>query len=270
MMSPAVLDSGHLGPGLPFLRLGEGPPLVFLPGLTADHDVPRGQELRMQLDLVRPFAAGRTVWWINRRRGLPAGATMADLARDYADVLRELFDGPVDVLGHSTGGSVALQLALDHPGLVRRLVLLSSAYRLGTGFRTLQRDLARLLREHRVRRASARLLRGMAAGPATGLPLGALGWLLGRRFLGGGGPDLLATLAADDAFDAGDRLHGLQCPLLVVGGGRDAGYGTWLFTETARRAPDGRVVLYPRRGHLGTPAEPGLPAAVRRFLDAPG
>ena len=35
-------------------------------------------------------------------------------------------DGSEDLLGYSLGGRVALQLALDHPGRIRRLVLVSS------------------------------------------------------------------------------------------------------------------------------------------------
>jgi pimeloyl-ACP methyl ester carboxylesterase len=57
---------------------------------------------------------------------LPIDATrgMADLSDDVAALLDELgLTGPVDVLGWSAGGTVALQLAIDHPGRVRRLVL---------------------------------------------------------------------------------------------------------------------------------------------------
>ena len=56
---------------------------------------------------------------------------MVEVANDYAAMLREWGDAPIDVLGVSTGGSVALQLALDHPDLVRHLVLLASGCRLG-------------------------------------------------------------------------------------------------------------------------------------------
>src|SRR3712207_8826053 len=59
---------------------------------------------------VRAFAERRDVVWLNRRNGITAPITMAELADDYATVIRAHLQPPIDVLGQSTGGSVALQL----------------------------------------------------------------------------------------------------------------------------------------------------------------
>src|SRR5436309_845393 len=40
----------------------------------------------------------------------------------------ELGNDSVDVMGYSLGGGVALRLAVQHPGVVRRLVLVSTPY----------------------------------------------------------------------------------------------------------------------------------------------
>lgn len=47
------------------------------------------------------------------------------MADDTAVLLKQLGVGPVDVLGFSNGGSVAMHLAIRHPELVRRLVVAS-------------------------------------------------------------------------------------------------------------------------------------------------
>lgn len=52
--------------------------------------------------------------------------TMAD---DIAALIRHLGTGQADVLGLSLGGGVALRLAIQHPELVRRLVLMSQPCR---------------------------------------------------------------------------------------------------------------------------------------------
>ena len=50
-------------------------------------------------------------------------------ADDVARLLARLAVGPVDVLGFSNGGQVALQLAARHPELVRRLIAASAPFR---------------------------------------------------------------------------------------------------------------------------------------------
>ncbi|WP_106129701.1 alpha/beta fold hydrolase [Pseudosporangium ferrugineum] len=56
-------------------------------------------------------------------------ASFEGSADDVAGLLTELAVGPVDVLGFSNGGQVAMQLAARHPGAVRRLVVASAPFR---------------------------------------------------------------------------------------------------------------------------------------------
>ena len=51
-----------------------------------------------------------------------------DIGRDLAVVIQKLGLRQVDVMGYSFGGISALQLAFQHPELVRRLVLVSTPY----------------------------------------------------------------------------------------------------------------------------------------------
>jgi pimeloyl-ACP methyl ester carboxylesterase len=54
--------------------------------------------------------------------------TYEQMADDTAALLRHLGIGNADVYGYSLGGGVALQLAVRHPELVRKLVVVSASY----------------------------------------------------------------------------------------------------------------------------------------------
>jgi pimeloyl-ACP methyl ester carboxylesterase len=54
--------------------------------------------------------------------------SLIDMGNDMAGVLKKLGYDKVDVLGYSMGGGVAFQFAAQHPQMVRRLALVSTAY----------------------------------------------------------------------------------------------------------------------------------------------
>jgi len=54
--------------------------------------------------------------------------SLIDMGNDMAGVLKQLGYGKVDVLGYSMGGGVALQFAIQHPEMVRRLALVSTPF----------------------------------------------------------------------------------------------------------------------------------------------
>jgi pimeloyl-ACP methyl ester carboxylesterase len=53
---------------------------------------------------------------------------LVDIGRDLGVVVQKLGLRQVDVMGYSFGGGAAFQLAVQHPALVRRLVLVSTPY----------------------------------------------------------------------------------------------------------------------------------------------
>lgn len=245
---------GRLVGGLPYLSFGNGPTLVVFPGMSMTNANPSGIQRWGEIRLLSPLARSLTVSRIGRRVGLTSGTTMTDLANDYAGALEKEFVGPVDVLGISTGGSIALQLAADHPGLVRSLVVGGAAYRLSEAGRMFQRRVAEL--------AAAGDRRGLSRMQAPDITGSRLGQRLARALLGLAGPlfirrdwnpsDMISTIKAEDAFDLRERLREIQAPTLVIGGGLDRFYPAELFRHTAAGIPNARLILYPNRAHGGT------------------
>lgn len=255
--------------GMASLSIGSGTPLLLLPGLTADHRPPTGMARRAQLGLMRQLADHRQVWWVNRRQGLPGGTTMADLAEDYATMLREWQAGPIDLVGISTGGGVGLQLAADHPDLVRRLVLVASACRLGPGGHDVERQAVEALERGDRRRAASLIARLLPSSRLAAALAGALGWLLPGGVVAKEFGDLQATMRAELDLDLSGRLQEITAPTLVIGGELDASYGEAVFRETASGLPFGHLLLRPGTGHAKTLVDRRLGAEINAFLGQP-
>jgi pimeloyl-ACP methyl ester carboxylesterase len=174
----------------------------------------------------------------------------------------------VCIEGISTGGSIAQQFAIDHPQLVRRLVLAATACRLSPLGRETQRRFAELTTDGRPRRAYAALGPTLAATAAGGRAFAALMWLFGASQRADDPSDMLVTVAAEDTFDASPQLHHITAPTLLVAGGRDRFYSPELFRETAERIPDARLSLYPDKGHAGVMTHKPAIREIVAFLRA--
>ena len=231
------------------MRLGQGPPLVLAPGLSPEHANPTGVWRRLYISSAAPFAGHFTVYLVNRKIGLAPNSTMADIAADYARAIENDIGEPVMLHGSSTGGAVALQLAIDYPQVVRRLVLAPGACRLSPRGRQVQAELARLTKSGDLRRGWA-LMTGMLPAKTLRYPARGLGWLTGPSFAAEDPSDMLITIEAEDAFDAEPDLHRVQAPTLVLGGTADQFYSEDLFRRTAAGIPNGRAVIFPGKGHF--------------------
>ena len=126
---------------------GRGEPAVFIHGaFIADTFRPL---------LAEPSLAGRYRLILYHRRGY-AGSSRASepvsVARQAADcraLLRHLGVERAHVVGHSYGGIVALQLALDTPGVVHSLALLEPGLMVGASAQGYRESLARGVERYR-------------------------------------------------------------------------------------------------------------------------
>jgi len=216
----APVSAGFLHDDIPYLKIGQGPPLVAVAGLTPDHSVPRGMQRRMALATARSWQRDFTVYVVSRKRGLKPGESMSDIAGHLADANEHDLGEAVFLQGTSSGGSVALQLAVYRPELVRRLVVLSAAYRLGPRGRELQAEMARLIRAGRSEEAWAYVISAMLPGALRG-PVRPISRSVGRRMAPADPTDALVTLEAEDAFDVEADLPRIAAP--HPGGRREQG-----------------------------------------------
>ncbi|WP_280236865.1 alpha/beta fold hydrolase [Nocardia cyriacigeorgica] len=260
-----AVTEGVLRHGMLYLALGSGRPLVFLRWFTPDHANPTGWMRTSELKKLAGLARHFRVYAVGRAPGTAADATMAGLATEHADALRAEFGGPVDVLGVSSGGSIALQLAADHPDVVRKLVVVAAASRLDPDLRTGQRRYAEAMLAGR--RGLHHMASTTVANPVGARLAGAAMWLVDPLVRPKAPADTHHFLMAEDGFDLTERLGEITAPTLIVGGARDGSYSVETFRHTAAGIPDARLILYPRTGHLGTVSHPNFTDDIVRFLD---
>ena len=170
---------------------GEGEPLLLIGGLSTDVT----DYARIMPRLARGF---KVIAFDNRGAGrtdkpdIPYSIGM--MADDTAGLLNALGLGPVNVLGISMGGRIAVDLTLRYPALVKSLILISTFVSRLPPYR------------------SSRLL-------------SVLIWVALWRFRGASGEQaragILRQRAATRDYDASDRLHEINVPTLIMHGKRD-------------------------------------------------
>jgi len=106
---------------------GTGPAVVLLPSLardSEDYDAVADGLARRGLRVLRPQPRG-----MGKSTGPLEQITLHDLARDIAEVIRQVGGGRAVVVGHAYGNWVARMTAVDHPAVVRGVVIAAAASR---------------------------------------------------------------------------------------------------------------------------------------------
>lgn len=108
---------------LSYEEFGSGAPLVLVHGLFGSGTNLRGVA-RVLADRFHVY----TVDLPNHGRSPQTDSmTYADMSRSLRETVRHFCDGPINWVGHSMGGKAVMDLALTHPGLVDRLVIVDIA-----------------------------------------------------------------------------------------------------------------------------------------------
>lgn len=239
--------TGYSSNGLPYACFGNGMrKLAVFDGLDFRHRPPSGITLRMTYGYLSGLTNDYRIYIVTRRPGLPPGYSLRDMSNDYAIMIKNELGGAVDVIGVSTGGAIAQYLAIDHPDLVGRLVLVMTGSRLTEEARRLQREVAELARKGKRRAAYALLATAIIRKGIARHFFKWFMWLLGPLMIPGDASDGIVEIEADDRYDLGDQLDKIRADTLVIGGEEDFFYA---IGDTARRIPNSRLVLYPKLGH---------------------
>ncbi len=185
------------------------------------------------------------------------------MAEDIAALLKHLGIETADIMGYSLGGGVALQTAIRHPEVVRKLVIVSAAFKREGWYPEVLASMAQM---------GAAAAEGMKQSPLYNLYPGVdwaklftkLGDLLRQDY------DWSKEVAAIKAptmiifadADAIRTTHVMEFFGLLGGGQKDAGLD-------GSGRPAAQLAILPGLTHYNIGSSPALATVVTPFLDAP-
>jgi pimeloyl-ACP methyl ester carboxylesterase len=176
------------GVELEYQVVGSGEPLLLISPVLADGFLPLLSE-RALADHYRLVVYHKR-GWVGSTRTPPGSVSVADHARDAAALLDHLGIARAHVGGHSSGGVVALQLALQAPERVHSLVLFEPSLLTVPGAKPVLEQAAPAFEAFAAGDREAALARFMTL--VTGIPWGACRALLEERI-----PGIVAQVLAD-------------------------------------------------------------------------
>jgi pimeloyl-ACP methyl ester carboxylesterase len=239
-----------------YAEMGEGPPLVFIHGLSGCW--------QNWLENIPHMARRHRVVALDL-----AGFGESELPQEEISIpgygrFVDAFLGDIGVeqatlVGNSMGGFIAAETAMSHPSRVDRLVLVSAAglFRLGSGRQAALERLAKLFhpataavlarRDYLVKRPKLRrrILYGIVRYPERIEPE-----LVYEVASGAGKPGFFDALNAIVGYDFSDRLPEISAPTLLVWGRNDRIVPVSGAYEYERLVPKARRVIFEETGHL--------------------
>lgn len=255
MASLRGLRSGTFANGMEFLTWGSGPKaLLFIPGGPGSA-IPKGMMSQMSRRWFDPFVeAGYAIWLVTRRRNMPTGHTVADMADDYAHVISEDLGGRVDlVVGESYGGMIAQYLAARHGGSWGHLAIVVAAAEVSDWGKEVDARLSSALTRGDTVGFGMAFAEYLLPGERSRWARRLVGPWIGRSLLSGKNyppADLLVEIEAEMSFDARPALPRIEVPVVLVCGDRDRFFPADVVEETVRLIPDCTLVRYEGQGHM--------------------
>ena len=252
-----------------YFQFGHGPKtLVILPGLSVQSVMGSAEAVAAAY---QPLTDDYTIYLFDRRKELPPSYSVYEMAQDTAEAFRVLGLEQVDLFGVSQGGMIAAEIAIRYPELVHKLVLGSTAARIGEAeFQTVEKWIA--------------LAR---AADAQGLYL-AFGEALYPEEVFEQSRELLADAArsvTDEdlrrfvilaegmrGFDVTEDLGAIACPVMVIGSMDDRVVGPEASFQIAwqlKGRPDAVLFMYGGYGHAAYDTAPDYKDRLLQFF-APG
>ncbi len=229
---------------------GDGTPLILIHGAGGSHlDWPAA--MRRLPDVLAVDLPG------HGKSPLPGRSTITDYARDVIAFMDALNVHQAIITGHSMGGGIAQQIALDAPDRVRGLVLIGTGAKLGVHpfimgrILTAPGEVASLLKGWMWSDSVPQQPREITYNQLMSLP-----------------PEVAhGDYLACNAFDIRERLPEIKAPALVIGGSADKMTPHTYSVYLQEHLPHAELVTIEDGGHMMALEQPeAVAGAINTWL----
>lgn len=258
-----VKDTFHGGTfEMDYAAFGSGSvPLVVLPGMSLHPVIPSAQSVAARYS---SFLDECRCYLFDRRRNLPEGFSVQDMAQDTVAAMKALGIADALVFGASQGAMMAMTIAARHPELVGRLALCSTAARpsermvetMEVWSALAESGDAVALNNAVFSRVYSPVFRARYEGALTALA---------REGTPAEMREFAVSAKATMTFDLWRELSGIKCPLLVCGVDDDTVLGGQGVKDIAARLGC-ETFIYPGQGHAVYDEADDFPDRLHSFL----
>lgn len=262
-----------------YISFGNGTDiLVMLPGLGDGITTVKGMALPLAMEY--HAYAGRkkaahlrsaspfdkfTVFMFSRKNPIPEGYTTRDMAADQAKAMELLGISPANVMGISQGGMIAQYLAIDHPDLVKKLVLAVTCSKASEETKSVLNNWIYLAEQGKYKElmidtAEHSYSENYLKKYRRLYPV--LGWI--------GKPKsfcrFLIQAKSCIQHNAASDLNKIKCPVLILGGDEDGIVGTQAAFQLSHNINESELYIYKGLGHAAYEEAKDFPERILDFL----
>ncbi len=249
-----------------YIRFGHGPEtFVIIPGLSVQSVILSKDAIAKQY---KAATEDYTVYVFDRRKVLPDPYSIEEAAEDTAVAFKILGLKDVNLFGASQGGMIAMEIALHHPELVKKLVLGSTSADMSDSSSKVIDEWSELAREKDMKALYDAFARAIYPDSVYEQYKGFFA-------------DLARTVTQEDldrflvlcemtrGFNVLDDLNQISCPTLVLGSEDDQVLGAEASRQIADKLKDKpgcKIFMYDGYGHAVYDTAPDYLKRVLNFL----
>jgi len=249
-----------------YFRFGHGKEaLVIIPGVSVQRVMDSAELIAESYKLLTDDF---TIYVFERRNDMPSVYTVHDMAGDTIEAARALGLDSVSLFGASQGGMIAMEMAIEAPELVQRMIVGSTAARVTNQQYALFEDLIRLARGRDTE--GLYMAFGKAVYPRETFERSRGELLAAAKLVSNEDLDRFITMSEGmKGFDIVNDLGRIACPVMVTGSLDDGVFGpepSRQIAEHIKGRTDCELVMYDGYGHDAYDFAPDYRERMLRFL----